>query len=406
MPELQTLDCLQPGLGKLERVKYFNRMLLTADDMRTDQDFVLQKLRRHNRFLHGWGVVCGLVVKAAATTEQPWRVQVGEGYALGPFGDEIFVGQPVFLDLANCGPGTLTNPCEPSLMLETRPAGGPAVYVAIKYAECRSRPVLAMPGGCGCEDEACEYSRIRDSFSLECLADLPVSHQPDPDAPTLCEIASGHKFVTCLPCPTEPWVVLAKVTLPASARTALAETGIDNKPPIRRIVFSTALIQQQLIDCCCKGRDDHEPTPPPPPPLLARLEVRKTASQMERTGANRELGTIRFDISVRNHGPDAATNVMLRDDISRLDLALITQLDDFSVQPPGTWTDTSLPGLEASLGKIEPNSSAKLSFRVTFRLRELREDRAIENVATVKTDTPLDPQSVPTANVIVPIPRG
>jgi len=58
MPELQTLDCLQPGLGKLERVKYFNRMLLTADDMRTDQDFVLQKLRRHNRFLHGWGVVC------------------------------------------------------------------------------------------------------------------------------------------------------------------------------------------------------------------------------------------------------------------------------------------------------------------------------------------------------------
>ena len=79
MPELQTLDCFQPALGKLERVKYFNRMLLTAEDMRTDQDFVLQKLRRHNRFLHGWGVVCGLVVKAAPTTALPWRVQIGEG---------------------------------------------------------------------------------------------------------------------------------------------------------------------------------------------------------------------------------------------------------------------------------------------------------------------------------------
>lgn len=396
MPGLQTLDCLQPALGKLERVKYFNRMLLTADDMRTDQDFVLQKLRRHNRFLHGWGVVCGLTVTPAPTPALPWRVQIGEGYALGPFGDEIFVGQPVFLDLATCGPGSVTNPCEPSLLLQTAPAAGPAVFVAIKYAECRARPVKALAGGCGCDDEACEYSRIRDSFSLECLGDLPPSHQPDPDAPTLCDLASGRRLMTCTPCPTDPWVVLAKVSLPASARTALAETGIDNRPPIRRLVFSTAVIQQQVIDCCCTDRHD----PPPPPPRVARLEIVKRASEVERTGGNFELGTIRFDLQVTNHGPDPALNVIVHDELGGLDPALITHLDEFDVQPSGAWTDTTLAGgIEASLGTIGPNNSARLAFRVTFKIRELRAEATLENVATLKSDTALDPQSVLKASV-------
>jgi hypothetical protein len=403
MPELQTLDCFQPALGKLERVKYFNRMLLTAEDMRTDQDFVLQKLRRHNRFLHGWGVVCGLVVKAAPTTALPWRVQIGEGYALGPFGDEIFVGETVFLDLATCGPGATTNPCEPGLMLDMRPAGGPSVYVAIKYAECRARPVLAMPGGCGCDEEACEYSRIRDSFSLECLADYPVSHTPDRDAPTLCEIASGRRLLTCPPCPAEPWVVLAKVTLPVARGTAVAETGIDNKPPVRRLVFSTALIQQQLIKCCCgEGDDGHEPQPP----RVANLEIVKQASQIERTGPNREFGVVNFEMKVTNHGPDDALNVTVKDDIGGINPALITILDGFVVAPSGTWSDTTLPGLEASLGPLGANKSAKLAFRMTFKMREVPANAFIENVAIVETDTPLGPQSVPKARVVVPIPQG
>jgi Domain of unknown function DUF11 len=390
MPELLTLDCLQPGLGKLERVKYFNRMLLTADDMRTDQDFVLQKLRRHNRFLHGWGVVCGLMVKPAPTAELPWRVQIGEGYALGPFGDEIFVGEPVFMDLAKCGPGSVTNPCEPSLMLEATPAAGPLIFVAIKYAECRSRPVKALPGGCGCEDDGCEYSRIRDSFSIECLSELPPSHQPDPDAPTLCEIANGKKLLACLPCPTDPWVVLAKVTMPASNRTALAETGIDNKPPIRRLVFSTALIQQQVIDCCCGERDGHEP-PPPPPQRLARLEVVKRAGELERSGPDRQFGSVRFEITVTNHGPDAATNVIVRDDLGGIDPGVIERLD---FMPAAPWTDQDLVGgLEASLGQMAANATVTLIIQVTFRIREVP-DRVLKNTARVKSDTPLDAQSV------------
>ena len=75
MADLQLLDCPQPDLVKLERVHYFPRQLLTVADMTTDQNYFLEKLRRHNRFLHGWGVVCGLEVIAAPITHASRRLR-------------------------------------------------------------------------------------------------------------------------------------------------------------------------------------------------------------------------------------------------------------------------------------------------------------------------------------------
>jgi hypothetical protein len=139
MIDLQLLDCFQPELVELERVHYFPRQLLTAEDMVADQDYFRQKLRRHNRYLHGWGVVCGLEVSPAPTGDLPWRVKVGFGYALGQAGDEIFVGQEVFLDLAKCGPGTATDPCEPDLLWSANGHGtGATLFVA--PSRCGSCP--------------------------------------------------------------------------------------------------------------------------------------------------------------------------------------------------------------------------------------------------------------------------
>lgn len=405
MPELQTLDCRQPATGTLERVKYFNRMLLTAEDMRTDQDFVLQKLRRHNRFLHGWGVVCGLIVKAAPAPNQPWRVQITEGYGLGPFGDEIFVGQPVFLDLAGCGPGAATSPCEPDLLIDRGRAGGPVVFVAVKYAECRARPVLAMPGGCGCEDEACEYSRIRDSFSIECLADLPASHRPG-DAPSLCDVISGKVFLTCPPCPTEPWLVLARVTLPAASGMALADTAIDNKPPIRRVLFSTALIQQQVIKCCCGGNHEPDPVEPPPPPREASLVVRKSGSFMR----ERERAFVDYEIQLTNLGPDPAMNVRIVDTLTGIGDEAIAGVTDFSISPAGsgTWDDQVPPEFVASIPQLNVGAAAAvvLRFRVVINFRALPNGGVLENTVVAKSDTPAGPQSVPKARIATEVRPG
>jgi hypothetical protein len=75
-----------------ERVRYFSRQLITAEDMIDEQTFFLEKLPRHNRFLHGWGVVCGCAVDAAPTSQYPWRVKISSGYLLDPIRSETRSG--------------------------------------------------------------------------------------------------------------------------------------------------------------------------------------------------------------------------------------------------------------------------------------------------------------------------
>ena len=258
MASLHLMDCSSGSLAALERVHFFQRQLLTAEDMVADQDYFREKLRRHNRFLHGWGVVCGLEVTAAANSTKPWQVNIASGYALGPQGDEIFVGASVPLDLAGCGPGVATNPCEPTLLQPDRAATGGRVYVAIKYAECLSRPVRAMSAGCGCEELACEHSRVRDSFEIACLRELP----PSPPIESLCDLIRRKGVATCPPSLEDPWVVLAEVKIPASPKTAVSKGQIDNQS-VRRMIYSTALLQQQLIECCCGGAPQPQPLPAP-----------------------------------------------------------------------------------------------------------------------------------------------
>ena len=62
-------------------------------------------------------------------------------------------------------------------------------YLAIKYAECLARPVQAASSGCGCDSDPCQYSRIVDSFQLQCMAEAPA--QPQEPKITLCQANSG-----------------------------------------------------------------------------------------------------------------------------------------------------------------------------------------------------------------------
>ena len=358
-------DCFESGL---QRVRYFPRQLLTADDMLTDQDFVREKLRRHNFYLHGWGTVCGLNVEAAHAPAIPWRVKIEPGYALGPFGHEIYVAEPVFLNLAECGPGAVTDPCEPGLLRPGDSGQGETLFLAIKYAECLAQPVRAMPAGCACDEEACEYSRIRDSFQIECLSELPPSHSPPP-GPLLCDLISGKKLPICPPCPAEPWVVLARVTLPASPSANIAGSHIDNFT-FRRQVFSTAVLQEQLIKCCCEAD------------LSADLQIEKTAVKEPEEG---QVQVLRYFITVKNNGPSAAQNVVVTDEPEHDGQNASDRVISGEFFPPDKWKEI-VPGepLLASLGVLAAGEEVKLRFAIkvsgatgTFR-----------NIATVSSDTP------------------
>lgn len=243
------------ALQTLERVRYFPRQLITADDMTLEQEYFRQKMRRHNRFLHGWGVVCGGLVEAAPDAEHPWQVRLCPSFIVAPQGDDIPVPEPVLYDLATgicdrepCQPW----PCPPP----TSTAGGTsstgngrqeAVYLAIRHAECDSRPVRVHPLGCGCDESLCEYSRIRDDFELKLLCELPKSHiqAAAADIEWAAKVKDwDHEgplpVPLCPGCPDEPWVVLARIHLPPEGQPLKAGM-IDYFG--RRVLLSTNALQ-------------------------------------------------------------------------------------------------------------------------------------------------------------------
>jgi hypothetical protein len=242
----------------LERVSYFDGQMITAADMIDEEQYFLQKLRRHNRFLHGWGVVAGLDVRAAPTKDEPGRVRIDCGYALSPQGDEIYVPEAFCYDLLRCSLGTVSDPCEPGTT-RVKPAGDNLrLYLALRYQECPVRPVRVHPAGCGCDTSGCAYSRIREDWAVECLLELPATHRPERE-PTLCDLREAGRVPPCPVCPDDPWVVLAQVSWNPSR--AVTDEAINTQ--FRRQLYSTAILQAQVIDCCCERRD---PTPTVMPP--------------------------------------------------------------------------------------------------------------------------------------------
>jgi hypothetical protein len=234
---------------RLERVRFFPRQLIGADDLNQEQRYHRQKLRNHNRFLHGWGVACGCDVRPAGEVKKPWQLRICPGYVLTPQGDEIFISTEALFDVETCmtesaDPCAFSRPCPP---VTRRALEQKTLYLAVRYVECDARPVRVAPVGCSCDDVDCEYSRIRDGYEFCCLGELPATHtKAEPDCGKLC---APDKVFPCPPCPADPWVVLATITLPERTKP-ITLTEIDALAD-RRPLYSTAILQELSV-CFCQ----------------------------------------------------------------------------------------------------------------------------------------------------------
>ena len=203
-----------------ERPRFFARQLITPDDLNLVLEHYRTKLRRHNRSLHGWGVVCGAKVCPVPNMDggiEPWKVRVTPGHVLGPFGDDIWIDCERTVDLRTKGiTGVTGEPCvevpDPwcsEVFVPCEETG--CRYLAVKYKEIMARPVRVQPVGCGCDDTQCEYSRWRDGYEIKILNECPESHRnPPTPKPAFAELFDGS-LPECPPCPTDPWVVLAEI---------------------------------------------------------------------------------------------------------------------------------------------------------------------------------------------------
>ena len=260
MSNISDLKCISCG-QQLERVRYFPRQLLTADDMRVEQEYFREKARRHNRYLHGWGVVCGCAVEVVKDAKTA-TVRVCPGYAVGPQGDEILIDDCVDVDLtlgAKGEPCTVRWPCPPAGAMPGERRRVTVVYVAVRYAECFARPTRVHPAGCGCDEPLCEYSRVRDSFEIKVLWELPESHaHAAKDDAAWCAAVHAtpkdqlHKQLTfpvppCPECMLDPWVVLASVAIPAQGAKASHLPPVQVSYKNRRTLLATQRLQTATL---------------------------------------------------------------------------------------------------------------------------------------------------------------
>ncbi|HEX2539486.1 MAG TPA: hypothetical protein VHM00_00210 [Caldimonas sp.] len=143
-------DC---GSG-LQRPRYFAGQLLAAADFQAEQDYVVARLNRRNRLLHGAGIAAGLAVTVEPGTGGEPVLVIAPGLALDGHGREIHLESACRLPL---------------------PPSGTALWVLLRYRErpCRRVPAGAPPSGADADEPALvQPTRVVESFEAT-LAGAP-----------------------------------------------------------------------------------------------------------------------------------------------------------------------------------------------------------------------------------------
>jgi hypothetical protein len=246
------LDGCAP-IPPFERVSYFYGQLLGVREFQAEQSFFRDKLKLHNRYLHGWGTVCGLTVapcppepdpcppppppppppgdasradffskKAAEAMDPNERAEYEAAAAAlrreersaptDPCGEP----RPSLCVIVECGLGLDCHGNELVVRAPTRidllrrldakdwalyVAGGRKLYLSLCFDETPVDPVRPLQtDACAGAPSDCTHARLRDSVCFR------VSVDPPPHA---------HGCTPCDGACRAPWLLLAVIDPPA-----------------------------------------------------------------------------------------------------------------------------------------------------------------------------------------------
>lgn len=197
-----------PACGGLEclcRPRFFAGQLLTDEDLNRLDRYIVEKNKLHNRYLHGWGVVCGLEVSCDPCDKT--SVAVKTGYAIAPCGDDIVVCDDRSVnicDLINqCRP--VSDPCDSAIDSNSTRVNRDCIdgierwVLAICYQESPSRGITplrtdsgaACCGNCGCTGTSCQ---CKPGGGAAKAASAKPNRQYKPQCePTL--VCEGYRFI-------------------------------------------------------------------------------------------------------------------------------------------------------------------------------------------------------------------
>lgn len=194
---MQDFETAMADIHKLDpakRVNYSFGLVLGVDEFLQEQTHLLEKFRRHDRMLHGFGTVCGLKVTVPADVDPP-EARVAAGLAVSPGGFEICVPSVMCAKLNDWLKANRT-------ALVARFGSFPTTIttcVVLCYRECAT-DIVPIPGEpCRSDDDAMAPSRIAESFELKlCSPDADVGSPPWTSPP----IGSPPLDETLCSCPT------------------------------------------------------------------------------------------------------------------------------------------------------------------------------------------------------------
>jgi hypothetical protein len=261
------INCLH---NNFKRTRYFHGMLMTDRDFKEEQIYHNEKRKLLNKMLHGWGVVCGLEIKPTPTPSS--IIKIKPGLALDCKGNEIYVSEEYSLNIekilkSGSGPKMPAKLCETNT--ETIPR---TLYIIIRCKEIYTDQVpIYAPGG-GCEEKACESSRIQEGYCIELVKEInpkccpkPLRNPEDKDNP--CTKLGGEDSVKdeakirtflcedfLMPCPGEccddSYVVLGSITLTMTNVSGTEfepiESSMINNWDCRKYVMSFGLLQHWM----------------------------------------------------------------------------------------------------------------------------------------------------------------
>lgn len=138
-----------------ERNRYYYGKHLTVNDFVLEQEYMNNKRRFINRYLHGTGVICGLNVVAMDKK----TISVEAGAALDFAGREIVVESPVMKVLSSIDGFNEEDEAD-------------SLYLCINYNENETQPVYSV-NGAGSANQGLEFNSYTENYSLHLTSKRP-----------------------------------------------------------------------------------------------------------------------------------------------------------------------------------------------------------------------------------------
>jgi hypothetical protein len=207
--------------ANFDRLNYFFGQVLGVRHFRAEQDYVREKLKLHNRCLHGYGIVCGLDLSppAALNNVVPVdTVHVGLGLALDANGDELVLRNDVDVNLFN-----LLSPADQATVTGT----ASTLYLSLCYHETPLEPMRpVVPDACGVP-AGCAFGMIREDACLKVSLAPPVA---DTRASTCCQppLDDGTSVLLGVINGYKKGTTLAAADLDGSARRPVAAATLTS----------------------------------------------------------------------------------------------------------------------------------------------------------------------------------